>query len=278
MEQQSEKSVFDFTRKIESVIEDTTIKTNTFAKSLKFASFLAIGGLSIGIGLGLTNGFMESHKIEKISEAKIAEMQAKAEQSHKEKKLAVDREIYAKEQALSLKAKQQETEAAEKIKIEKDRYAYDRFMQNKEDIISNYEGQLNIYDKAYQNIVKGVSVGVLGLDALVNVRGHYQEYRKDINNWINFVERTTTSFEKFRSLDEEDREFLRRAITDYQNGNLNRRTELEDLMMSVLGSTENDKKEKIKALRNELRNQMIDDLAAIMNNNTSLTTTKKLKK
>lgn len=278
MEQQSEKSMFDFTKKIEDIIDDSSPRSNKLLRNAKFASFLAITGLSIGLGLGLANGFVEVYKIKKTGEVKIAEMHAKSEQLLKSKKVEIDAQIYARESEQKFKAAQAQKIQDEKIALENDKYAYDLLINNKDNIISNYESQLKIYDNAYQRIVEGVDVGVLGLDDLAEVRGYYQQYRNDINNWINFIERTTTSFEKFRSLKKEDREFLTTARINYQNGNLNRNTDLEDIMIEKISNTDNDSNEKIKDLRKELRDQIIDDLAAILKNDTPLTTAKKLKK
>jgi hypothetical protein len=274
MQTEKENFSFDFTKKIEKVIEEQT--SGTLAKKIKFASFLVLGGISIGIGLGVTNGLMDAHIVTRTSEAKIAEMKATNEQLLKAKNLEVDASAYAKKVERESKENIDKKSQEQQLSIDRDRQTYDLWIKNKEDIIANYEAQLDMYDPVYKNMLKAVDMGIGGLEQLSEVRGYYQKHKKETADIINYIQRNITTFENFRSLDEENRKFLNEKLVEYQVGSLNRSGELEDNLMKHINRERDDVKKE--AIRNEIRNDMITNLAQVMSHENVVTKTKKLKR
>jgi hypothetical protein len=276
MEKELEKDTFDFTKKLEKSIDDRYERNNTILKKVRFVAFLALGGLSVGAGFGMTNGAVEVYKISQESKIRLAEIQAKNHELLKAKKIEVDAQAYAKQVEADAKEAQIKKAQDKQLALENDKRDYDVWLKNKDSVLANYESQVNIYDKTYQNVMQGVRTGVLGLDNLGNVRQLYQDYKRSIFKSIQFIEQSTSSFENFRNLNEENRKLLNEEIIDYQNGSLHRNSDLENMFIAVMDPNSNDN-EKIAKLRKDLRNQIIDDLADVMNNNNETTKVKKLK-
>ena len=146
--------------------------------------------------------------------------------------------------------------------------------------IKSLDEYLTIYDKAYQGAVKGVNYGLISLDDLTNIRDLYQDYKKNIHEWINYVNDATSSFSHYQNFSDEMKNELKNELVSYQNGDLKRSSELESELINTISNDSNDDEEDTALInkRKMARNQMIDDLAKVMSNDNVATTTKKLKR
>lgn len=272
---------FDFRRKEEQQIEvEKNPKISILIKKrLKFAAFLIVGGIAIGVSLGITNNLMKGYLINKQAESNAFEIQTKNEELRKNK----EHEINLKENARlnELKNKQLKINEAEqeKLSIEQDKEEYNVLLKNKDDMIKNYQSQLGIYDKAYKEAVQGVKDGLLSLEQLTEIRDNYQQYKKNINGFVKFINDTTVSFNIFHNLDEDSRKSIDEELEDYQSGSINRNMELENALLKI-GDDSNDDEEdtKLETLRTNAKNNMIDDISDIIKNDNVTTVTKKLKR
>lgn len=272
---------FDFRRKEEQQIEvEKNPKISILIKKrLKFAAFLIVGGIAIGVSLGITNNLMKGYLINKQAESNAFEIQTKNEELRKNK----EHEINLKENARlnELKDKQLKINEAEqeKLSIEQDKEEYNVLLKNKDDMIKNYQSQLGIYDKAYKEAVQGVKDGLLSLEQLTEIRDNYQQYKKNINGFVKFINDTTVSFNIFHNLDEDSRKSIDEELEDYQSGSINRNMELENALLKI-GDDSNDDEEdtKLETLRTNAKNNMIDDISDIIKNDNVTTVTKKLKR
>jgi hypothetical protein len=270
---ENEKVEFDFIKEIKRTIVIKPAMSPELIKNLKFSAFLLIGGLALGSGIGLTNGYMQGYKVDRESHAHIAELQAKNDELRKSKKFEIDSVISAKQAQFAADEKRKQEAELSSLNIEKEKAAYKTLLNNKEDLITNYENQLVIYDKAYSDAVKGVKQGSISLDDLDNIRGYYQEYKKNIHEYITFINDTSSSFASFHNLNEENKKILNEELVLYQSGGLHRNSDLSNLLISKF-TDDKDAEVTNKNLanqRNTARNEIIDDL-----NNTNTTT--KLKK
>lgn len=272
---------FDFRRKEEQQIEvEKNPKISILIKKrLKFAAFLIVGGIAIGVSLGITNNLMKGYLINKQAESNAFEIQTKNEELRKNK----EHEINLKENTRlnELKDKQLKINEAEqeKLSIEQDKEEYNVLLKNKDDMIKNYQSQLGIYDKAYKEAVQGVKDGLLSLEQLTEIRDNYQQYKKNINGFVKFINDTTVSFNIFHNLDEDSRKSINEELEDYQSGSINRDMELENALLKI-GDDSNDDEEdtKLETLRTNAKNNMIDDISDIIKNDNVTTVTKKLKR
>lgn len=280
MEAEVEQKDFDFSKKVETIIEKKIYMTQGVMKKIKLASFLAIAGLSVGAGLGLTNALMKSILVTHQENSNISVIQAQNEEVRKNK--LFEQNLIAKNKQDEIQSKINEKQALEKEKIAlaESKLEYGVLMKNKEDILNNYELQLGIYDKAYQNSVQGVKSGLMSLDDLTEIRSLYQAYKKDIHAYITFIHDTTTSFETFNNLTEENKVALREELSKYQSGYLNRSADLESAFVQKIGDSSSDEEDNLKftTLRTTARNKMIDDLADMVKNDNMTTKTKRLKR
>lgn len=277
MENELDTSEFDFNKKLQTpIISEESKLTPNALKNIKFAAFLMLGGLAIGGGLNITNGWMDGYKVTQESNARIKEIITKNEQIVKLKREEINLVVTKAQKEAETKAAQIKAVENSKIKLDIDKKEYGIWLANKDDMIHNYENQLLIYDQAYQITMRGVKEGVLGLDKLATVREFYQAYKKDINEYIVYINDTTVSFDHYHSLNEENRKFIKNEMLKYQSGDLNRNSDLETLLLNNFSKNDNDKKDTAD-LRNKMRNDMIDALADLMNNNHENTKTKKLK-
>lgn len=274
MENEIDKLNFNFNEKIK--FETKPKVSKSMMKKIQITAFLMIGGLSVGIGLGITNGIVEGYKVSKESDAQINIIKTKNNEILRMKKAEVELLTKAKEAEIELHQNQKNKEAEENLRIDQNKKAYQVWTANKEDIIANYENQLNIYDNAYQDMIYAVDNGLIGLEDLSVVRGHYQNYKREIHKIIRFINRATNSFDQFVVLNEENREYLNSQLIAYQNGDLNRSSELEQEFFRRMGEETQDTAAGAKNRQN-LKSKIIDDLTVVMNNNTSTTKIKKLK-
>lgn len=279
MEQEFDKKPFNFNKAIEKPVQviepmfDAQMK-----KRLKITSFLLIAGIGIGIGLGLTSTLLGNYRASHESNLRIEEMQAKNNEATRIAKLNIDSNLAIKKAAAEEKALALKKTEEEKLFLESEKYQYSIWEKNRDDIIKNYDEQLNIYDKAYENVFANVKAGLLSIPQLEKVREQYQAYKNSINVYTNFVLSSTKSFETFTSLSNDDRSILHNEILNYQNGSLHRSTELENALKdAMINSSQDRKDETILKLRKKANNQVIDDLAEIMSNQNNTTKTKKLK-
>lgn len=277
MENELDTSEFDFNKKLQTpIISEEPKLTPNALKNIKFAAFLMLGGLAIGGGLNITNGWMDGYKVTQESNARIKEIITKNEQIVKLKREEINLVLSKAQKENEAKLSQLKKVEDNKIKLEIEQNNYNIWIKNKDDMIHNYENQLTIYDKVYQSVLIGVKEGVLTLDDLANVRELYQGYKKTIYQYIGYINETTISFDYYKTLNEENKNFIKEETLKYQTGSLSRNADLEAMLMKIFNPNDNDKKDKA-ILRNKMRNNMIDDLADIMNNNTENTKTKKLK-
>lgn len=261
---------FNFNKKTEQKIELKPLIAESNKKRLKFISFLIIGGLSVGIGLGVTNNLMKGYTIEKNAKANMEEIKFKID-------LKNDQIRKNKENEVLIKANEEKKFQEEKLSLLNDKEQYNILLKNKEDMIKNYELQLNIYNKAYQNSVQAVKDGLISLSDLREIRALHQDYKKNITEWMNYVNNSTVSFEIFHMLSEENKLELKQELLSYQSGSLKRSPDLENNLIDKLGNDEKNNIE-LQRLRNSSRNKMIDDLANIMKSNNPSTIHKKLKR
>lgn len=268
MEQKIEVD-FDFNKKTEQEIEVKPLVSETNRKRLKFLSFLIISGLSVGIGIGVTNNLMKGYAIDKKSKAHMEEIELTNVQIRQNKQNEV-----------LMKENEQKRIKEEKLALLIDKDEYNVWVKNREDVIKNYESQLNLYNKAYQNSVQAVKDGLISLDDLNEIRTLYQDHKKNITEWINYINSSTISFEAFHILGEENKVEIKGELVSYQAGSLRRSPDLESALINTVSNAENDDEDNIKLqkLRTASRNKMIDDLADIMENNNQTTTHKKLKR
>lgn len=250
MEKEIEKRDFNFNEKLHNLVEvKEPFFTSNKLKNLKFTAFLIIGGLSIGVGLGLTTGVVQGYKITQESDARMNEIKFKSEFKESELK---------------------KIESA-KIELQSEHAIYDLWVNNKENLISNYESQLLIYDEPYKNIMTAVTKGLLNLKDVDEVRSHYQGYKININEYIEFVNKFTVSFDSYHNLNDIDKKFINEELNNYKSGSLHRSSELEEMLLKKLPDSDDYE-------RKNIRNKMINDLAYIMNNNNTTTKIKKLKR
>lgn len=280
MENQVEHKDFDFNnKKIEHVLEKKPVMTEEKKKTFKLASFILIGAVGIGVGFGAVTNFSKNYLIEKEKSAKIEEIEAKNEELRKNAKHEVAMKKQALEDEFEVKEQQKKKALEEKVALEQEKADYDILIKNKDNLISNYEAQLTIYDKAYQKNVQAVKDGLMSLDDLTEVRGHYQQYKDDIHGYIKFIRDISLSFEAYTIQTTENKEALAEELKLYQSGGLHRNSDLENVMLSHVGddSQDDEDNENLANLRKNTRNNIIDDIADIVKNDNITTKTKKLK-
>lgn len=272
---------FDFSRKQvqPSEIEKKPKISPGMAKGLKYSSFIIMGCVAIGVSFGLTNSLLTGYLIDKQAKSNTVQIQAKNEELRKNRQFELVLQNKAKQDEINAKEEKINALENEKLSVAQDKVDYNIYLKNKDGMIKNYESQLGMYDKAYQESVKGVKNGLLSLDDLTEVRNNYQEYKKTIHNLIKFINDATVSFEVFHNLTEDSRKGLDEELTDYQAGSINRNAELENALLKIADdSNDNEEDEKLAIARNNAKSSMIDDLADVMNNNSEITLVKKLKR
>lgn len=276
-----EKEVeFDFSKRkdLESNIEPKI--TEKTKKRMKMAAFLLIGSMSLGVGYNLTTGLMKGYLIEKEANAKVLVEKTKTEEILKQKQNEYNLDLQKKKDAQNAIEDEKQRRINEQEILNVDKNNFNLLLKNKDSLIKNYELQLTIYDKAYQGAVKGVNYGLISLDDLTNIRDLYQDYKKNIHEWINYVNDATSSFSHYQNFSDEMKNELKNELVSYQNGDLKRSTQLESELINTISNDTNDNEEDTALInkRKMARNQMIDDLAKVMSNDNIATTTKKLKR
>jgi len=276
-----EKEVeFDFSKRkdLESNIDPKI--TEKTKKRIKMAAFLLIGSMSLGVGYNLTTGLMKGYLIEKEANAKVLVEKTRTEEILKQKQNEYNLELQKKKDAQNAIEEEKQRHINEQEILNVDKNNFNLLLKNRDSLIKNYELQLNIYDKAYQGAVKGVNYGLISLDDLTNIRDLYQDYKKNIHEWINYVNDATSSFSHYQNFSDEMKNELKNELVSYQNGDLKRSTQLESELINTISNDSNDDEEDTALInkRKMARNQMIDDLAKVMSNDNVATTTKKLKR
>lgn len=276
-----EKEVeFDFSKRkdLESNIDPKI--TEKTKKRIKMAAFLLIGSMSLGVGYNLTTGLMKGYLIEKEANAKVLVEKTRTEEILKQKQNEYNLELQKKKDAQNAIEEEKQRHINEQEILNVDKNNFNLLLKNRDSLIKNYELQLNIYDKAYQGAVKGVNYGLISLDDLTNIRDLYQDYKKNIHEWINYVNDATSSFSHYQNFSDEMKNELKNELVSYQNGDLKRSTQLESELINTISNDTNDNEEDTALInkRKMARNQMIDDLAKVMSNDNIATTTKKLKR
>lgn len=270
---------FDFRKKEIQEIEKKPKITVSLLKKMKFISFLIIGGLSIGAGLGVSNTLMQGYIVNKHVQGNVAEIVAKNEEFRKNayyefqlKKTAAENIITIKENSIQ-EAKQQG------LLMQEDKYQYNILSQNSRDMIKNYESQIGLYDKAYQSAVKNVKTGLISLDDLNEIRELYQSYKKEINESINFFSKATVNFDTYHNVSEEDKKALTEELISYQSGGLNKSVDLESaLVQKISDNSDDEEDDQLTKNRVIAKNNMIQAISDIMRNDTAVTVSKKLKR
>lgn len=271
---------FDFSKRKEIEDGQKPKFTEKTKKNVKFIAFLLIGSIGFGSGYHLTTGFVQGYLSDKIVENNISIEKSKSDNILQQKKNEYNLELQKKKDAQNAIDEEKQRRINEQDQLLTDKSNYNLLVKNKDDLIRNYESQLTIYDKAYQDAVKNVKDGLISLDDLTSIRDLYQEYKKSIHESINNIHNNTISFSHYQNLDDDSKKELNDELIKYQNGDLNRFSDLENQLINTVGDNSNDDEDNVglSKRRNTAKNQMIDDLAKVMSNDNVTTTTKKLKR
>lgn len=153
---------------------------------------------------------------------------------------------------------------------------------NKEAIIFNLEQQLTIYDDMIQDILdanqKIPNSAQTILNQTTQLRTENQTYKQNISNIIRIFNKVMESEKNLIAIKEEDKIQFIDTVKNYQIGSLNRRTELENLLVSYT-TIENDEQlvqKEALPIRKELKKVIIDKLNKLLSVN-ELTKVKKMK-
>lgn len=153
---------------------------------------------------------------------------------------------------------------------------------NKEAIILNLEQQLTIYDDMIQDILdanqKIPNSAQTILNQTTQLRTENQTYKQNISNIIRNFNKVMESEKNLIAIKEEDKIQFIDTVKSYQIGSLNRRTELENLLVSYT-TIENDEQlvqKEALPIRKELKKVIIDKLNKLLSVN-ELTKVKKMK-
>lgn len=153
---------------------------------------------------------------------------------------------------------------------------------NKESIVLNLEQQLTIYDDIIQDILNANQKIPNSAQTILNqttqLRSENQTYKQKISYIITNFNKVIESEKNLTAIKEEDKIQFIDTVKSYQIGSLNRRTELENLLVSY-ATIENDEQAVQKEalpIRKELKIIIIDKINKLLSVN-ELTKVKKIK-
>lgn len=281
---------FDFTKKIEKVLENTPIANPnkyTSKEKIRWLAFLVLGSVALGAGFGGVRYFTEDYLLKSRTQLIVDAETMKNEELRKNTQLEVNLAL-AKENILKYKekylleqkqAKEDEKQKEKKHQIyvlsQKNNYAV--WIKNKDAVIHNFNLQLNMYNSAYQLAVNNAKNNLIDLNELDNIRALYQSYKDDIRSMINFVQQSLLSFDTFYQLSDDDQHLLQDYLNNYQNGGLNRSNELEIALINSITTPYNDESDAMAKLRYTESGKMRNQLASILSTEMEVNKNKKLK-
>lgn len=154
--------------------------------------------------------------------------------------------------------------------------------KNKEGILLNLEQQITMYDDIVQDFLIANQKIPNSAQTILNqsnqIRSENQEYKQTISNYIRNFNKIMENEKNLTTETEENKNQFKDIVKNYQVGSLNRRTELENILMAYT-TVEYDEKEVQKEalpIRQELKKVAIDKLTKLLSTN-DITKVKKMK-
>lgn len=154
--------------------------------------------------------------------------------------------------------------------------------KNKEGILLNLEQQITMYDDIVQDFLianqKIPNSAQTTLNQLNQIRTENQKYKESITDYIRNFNKLMENENNLNTISEEQRNQFIDVVKNYQIGSLNRRTELEQILMAytTVDYDEKDVQKDALPIRQELKKVTIDKLSKLLSTN-DLIKVKKMK-
>lgn len=154
--------------------------------------------------------------------------------------------------------------------------------KNKEGILLNLEQQITMYDDIVQDFLtanqKIPNSAQTILNQLNQIRTENQKYKESITGYIRNFNKLMENENNLNTISEEQRNQFIDVVKNYQIGSLNRRTELEQILMAytTVDYDEKDVQKDALPIRQELKKVTIDKLSKLLSTN-DLIKVKKMK-
>lgn len=154
--------------------------------------------------------------------------------------------------------------------------------KNKEGILLNLEQQITMYDDIVQDFLianqKIPNSAQTILNQLNQIRTENQKYKESITSYIRNFNKLMENENNLNTISEEQRNQFIDVVKNYQIGSLNRRTELEQILMAytTVDYDEKDVQKDALPIRQELKKVTIDKLSKLLSTN-DLIKVKKMK-